>query len=82
MDITVISTKEIIRCQSLQTTVLHLLILVLEDVWRKMKVIKWLKYYCIILKSTLTNRTIVYMFGDVWMMLQHPAGNVVSKFNK
>lgn len=43
---------------------------------------KWFKYYCIILKSTLTNKTIVPMFGDVWMMLKHPAGNVVSKFNK
>ena len=47
-----------------------------------MKVIKWLKYYCIILKSTLTNKTIVYMFGDLWMMLKHLVGNVVSKFNK
>lgn len=47
-----------------------------------MKVIKWLKYYCIILKSTLTNKTIVNMFGDVWMMLKHLVGNVVSKFNK
>ena len=39
---------------------------------------KWLKYYCIILKSTLTNKTIVCMFGDVWIV----SGNVVSKFNK
>ena len=43
-----------------------------------MKVIKWVKYYCIILKSTLTNKTIVPMFGDVWIV----SGNVVSKFNK
>ena len=43
---------------------------------------KWLKYYCIILKATLTNKTVVHMFGDAWMMLKHPVGNVVSKFNK
>lgn len=26
---------------------------------------KWIKYYCIITKATLTNKTVVYMFGNV-----------------
>ena len=37
---------------------------------------KWIKYYCIITKATLTNKTMVYMFGDVWIV----SGNVVKKF--
>lgn len=38
--------------------------------------LKWIKYYCIIVKATLTNRTMVYMFGNVYIV----SGNVVKKF--
>ena len=38
--------------------------------------IKWIKYYCIITKAALTNKTIVYMFGSVWIV----SGDVVKKF--
>lgn len=41
---------------------------------------KWIKYYCIIIitKATLTNKTVIPMFGDVWIV----SGNVVKKFSK
>ena len=38
--------------------------------------LKWLKYYCIIVKATLMNKTMVYMFGNVYIV----SGNVVKKF--
>lgn len=38
---------------------------------------KWIKYYCIITKATLTNKTIIPMFGDIWIV----SGNVVKKFS-
>lgn len=38
--------------------------------------LKWIKYYCIIAKATLTNKTMVYMFGNVYIV----SGNVVKKF--
>lgn len=38
--------------------------------------LKWIKYYCIIVKATLTNKTMVYMFGNVYIV----SGNVVKKF--
>lgn len=38
--------------------------------------LKWLKYYCIIVKATLTSKTMVYMFGNVYIV----SGNVVKKF--
>lgn len=38
--------------------------------------LKWLKYCCIIVKATLTNKTMVYMFGNVYIV----SGNVVKKF--
>ena len=42
-------------------------------------VFKWIKYYCIIItKATLTNKTVIPMFGDVWIV----SGNVVKKFSK
>ena len=40
---------------------------------------KWIKYYRIIItKATLTNKTVIPMFGDVWIV----SGNVVKKFSK
>ena len=40
---------------------------------------KWIKYYCIIItKATLTNKTVIPMFGDVSIV----SGNVVKKFSK
>lgn len=36
--------------------------------------LKWIKYYCIIAKATLTNKTMVYMFGSVYIV----SGNVVK----
>lgn len=38
--------------------------------------LKWIKYYCIIVKAILTNKTMVYMFGSVYIV----SGNVVKKF--
>ena len=38
--------------------------------------IKWIKYYCIIAKASLTNKTVISMFGSVYIV----SGNVVKKF--
>ena len=38
--------------------------------------LKWIKYYCIIAKASLTNKTIISMFGSVYIV----SGNVVKRF--
>ena len=32
--------------------------------------IKWIKYYCIIAKASLTNKTVISMFGSVYCKWQ------------